>query len=134
MHNDEELSLGFHRIREVIPRREHVLRGYGSEAQEIKRRLADFQYRQSPVFSIIRQIFPTAVNGELVGIAQTIIYVARLRGFRYPDDFVKFDRVTRRSLDLIIKWYHDYWAIIYTILPDIGLADARFATISNCGQ
>jgi hypothetical protein len=46
-----------------------------------------------------------------------------------PASFDRFDRVTRRSKDLIVKWYQDHWSIIQPLFPDIGLADANFAPI-----
>jgi hypothetical protein len=126
-----ELTLGVPNLEEPVARRPRRPPGTGDESAEIARRLGSFKYAETAVFTEIRRRFPTAINGELVGIAQTVIYVARQRGIPHPDSFTTLDRITRRSLPLMVKWFHDYWLIIWPILSDVVLADASFAIISN---
>jgi hypothetical protein len=114
-----------------IPRRYATQRGTGAEAQEVRRRLGDFNANQSSINLLLETCFPGATKSELISVAQMTMVVA---SERYPDAVQlvgEFDRVTRRSKDLIVKWYHDNWMILKTIFPDIGLADRDFRSIST---
>jgi hypothetical protein len=113
-----------------VPRRYVTQRGTGSEAAEVHRRLGTFDPSVSPISQLLRMRFPGATKTELISVAQMTMVVANQR---YPSDlpFIgEFDRVTRRSMDLIVKWYHDNWSVLQTLFPDIGLADERFRPIS----
>jgi hypothetical protein len=106
-------------------------RGTGAEAQDVKRRLAGFDASRSPIGRLLRDKFPDATKNELISVAQMTIFVAKERFPQLPPNFDKFDRVTRRSKDLIIKWYHDHWSFVHGLFPDIGLADGNFQIISK---
>jgi hypothetical protein len=114
-----------------VPRRYATQRGTGPEAAEVRRRLAAFDPSQSPISQLLRARFPGATKNELISVAQMTMVVANQR---FPAEHVligEFDRITRRSTDLIVKWYHDNWGILQTLFPDIGLADERFRPISG---
>jgi hypothetical protein len=112
------------------PRHYVTQRGTGSEALEVRRRLGGFNAELSPVGPLLRQAFPGATKSELISVVQMTMIVAHER---FPETFSfigEFDRVTRRSMDLIIKWYHDNWTYVGQLFPDIGLADGNFCPIS----
>jgi hypothetical protein len=114
-----------------IPRRYNTQRGTGAEALEVRRRLGTFDALHSPIGQLIRDTFPGVTRTELISVAQMTVVVVNQR---YPNSRVflgDLDRVTRRSMDLIIKWYHDNWGILQHILCDIGLADDRFRPITR---
>jgi hypothetical protein len=106
-------------------------RGTGAEALDVRRRLAGFDASRSPIARLLADRFPDATKAELISVAQMTIFVARERFTDLPPTFDKFDRVTRRSKDLIIKWYHDHWSVVQSLFPDIGLADVNFQPISK---
>jgi hypothetical protein len=113
------------------PRKYTTQRGTGAEALEVRRRLGNFDPAHSPVQQLIRDTFPGATRTELISVAQMTLLVANER---FPDlqpYLGEFDRVTRRSMDLVIKWYHDNWAILQNIFGDVGLADEHFRPISR---
>jgi hypothetical protein len=112
-------------------RRYTTQRGTGAEALDVRYRLGDFDPRNSPISDLLRDRFPDATKAELISVAQMTILVAHARFTTLPHSFDRFDRVTRRSKDLIFKWYHDHWMIIQSIFPDIGLADEHFSPISR---
>jgi hypothetical protein len=115
------------------PRRYSTQRGTGAEAIEVRRRLGDFDAARCPANQLIRETFPGATRTELISVAQMTLLVANQR---YPGAQAymgEFDRVTRRSMDLIVKWYNDNWRILQTIFPDVGLADEHFRPISRFG-
>ena len=115
------------------PRRYTTQRGTGPEALEVKRRLGSFIACQSPVFQLLRDCFPDATKNELISVAKMTIFLVRQRfpSRPLPATFQNLDRVTRRSMDLIVKWYHDHWKIIEPVFWDIGLADYNFRPISK---
>lgn len=115
------------------PRRYQTQRGTGAEAQDVKRRLGNFQAANSPMNRLLSECFPDATKNELISVAQMTIIIAhqKFSPIQLPGSFDNFDRVTRRSKDLIIKWYHDHWNIIKDIFNDIGLADANYRPISK---
>ena len=119
--------------RQPNPRRYTTQRGTGPEALEVKRRLGGFVARQAPVYHVICDRFPSATKNELISVADMIVFVVRQRfpGRLLPPSFANIDRVTRRSVDLLIKWFQDHWMIISDVFWDVGLADSHFNRISK---
>jgi hypothetical protein len=116
---------------QAVPRRYATQRGTGAEAVEVKRRLGNFDSAHSPIALLLRETFPGATKNELISVAQMTMVVANQR-FPGCGSFVgTFDRITRRSMDLIIKWYSDNWMVLRAIFRDVGLADDRFRPISH---
>jgi hypothetical protein len=115
---------------QVGTRRYATQRGTGAEALEVRRRLGTFDPARSPVQQLIREAFPGATRTELISVAQMTLIVADQRYPAARSVITGFDRVTRRSTDLIVKWYHDNWTFLQSIFPDIGLADDHFRPIS----
>lgn len=115
------------------PRRYQTQRGTGQEAQDVKRRLGNFNAASSPMNRLLSEYFPDATKNELISVAQITIMLVhqRFQPGEIPESFNNFDRVTRRSKDLIIKWYHDHWNIIKDFFGDVGLADANYRPISK---
>jgi hypothetical protein len=128
---DTFLPQGNMEQRQAVPRRYSKERGTGVEAQEVKRRLGNFDASRSPIARLIDKSFPNSTKSELISVARMTILVARERFPALPQSFTQLDRVIRRSRDLIIKWYHDHWIIIQRVFPDVGLADAGFHAISK---
>jgi hypothetical protein len=108
-----------------------VERGMGAEALDVKRRLGSFDAAHSPIPRLLEEAFPDATKNELISVAQVAMFEARSRCAGLPPSLLVLDRVTRRSKDLLIKWFHDHWMIIGPILPDISLADGDFVQISR---
>ena len=110
-------------------------RGTGPEALEVQRRLDGFDAQTSPIAKIISQKYPDATKSELISVTQMIILLVKQdkTECELPPSFYRFDRITRRSKDLIIKWYSDHWNIISNYFNDVGLADSELRIISqNC--
>jgi hypothetical protein len=113
------------------PRHYQTQRGTGAEAIEVQRRLAGFDPQQSPINQLLKDTFPGATKNELISLAQMSMIVANRT---LPDEsrfLGDFDRITRRSTDLIVKWYHENWVILQNVFVDVGLADERFRPISR---
>ncbi|KAK8866831.1 hypothetical protein M9Y10_009799 [Tritrichomonas musculus] len=118
----------------VNPARHYTTkRGTGPEALEVQRRLDGFDAQTSPIAKIIKEKYPDATKSELISVTQMIIILIKhdKAECELPPTFYKFDRITRRSKDLIIKWYSDHWNIISNYFNDVGLADSQLRIISN---
>jgi hypothetical protein len=53
--------------------------------------------------------------------------IVAIRTLPGPTQFIDdFDRITRRSMDLIVKWSHENWAIVQNVF-----SDERFCPIAR---
>jgi hypothetical protein len=116
-----------------VPQRYVVPRGAGLEAAEVARRLGKFNASLSIPGHFVSQLHPGATKNELVALAQMIEFQAGRR-FAEPQFIGRLDRVTRRSLDLVIKWYDDNWGIVQHFINDVRLADEKFRLLSGEGK
>jgi hypothetical protein len=119
-------------IEPIPPLPHHYMkaRGTGEEAKEVRRRLGDFNATLSPIGYFLRQRYPGSSKKELMSVAQMIVFQANKQLENPPQFIGKLDRVTRRSLDLIIKWYTDNWGIVVLFINDLFLCDENFRPIS----
>ena len=107
-------------------------RGTGPEALEVKKRLAGFDPNTSPEAKIVNDIYKDSTKSELISATFIVINIAKQEwGDSLPQSFFKFDRITRRSKDLILKWYKDHWEYVKDIVDTVALSDSQMNIISH---
>jgi hypothetical protein len=94
-----------------VPQQYTAPRGSGSESAEIRRQLAGFNPTLSPVAYTLRQLHPGVTKYELISIADLMVSQVNEQCPTSQPLLIRPDRTMRRSMDLIIKWYHDNWGI-----------------------
>lgn len=121
-------------VEEEVPHRHYkTARGTGSDGQEVRRRLALFN-QDDPLVSHVRSILtshhPGAVKNEFIALTEITILRAKQINPTIPSNFgATFDRITRRNMDLIIKWYCENWIYVQSLIMDITLCDEFFQPI-----
>jgi hypothetical protein len=124
MHTEDRFIANV-RIEPIPPLPHHYMkvRGTGEEAKEVRRRLGDFNAALSPIRYFLRQRYPGSSKNELMSVAKVIVFQANEELENPPQFIGELDRVTRRSLDLLIKWYTDNWGIVRLFINDVFLAE-----------
>lgn len=93
-------------------------RGGGIEAQRIKERIQNFNYKTSTAYlKLIERFGPKLILPEYVLIAEQVCE-------RISNDYpIKLDRTAKRDTKVLMKWFQENWEVAEPIIDRMYFYD-----------